>query len=329
MIISRNTGGTSSVSAGDGLPVLMMTGRERMVIMQKEYDSQLREKLEDFIRSVTSQNKAAAAIGVSATMLSQYRAGKYTGDVEQLESKLREFFENTEAAKKISRAAVYAETSVSKGVYQTIRLCHLRGGLAVEAGDAGIGKTMAAKKYVEDYPNSALYIAVNPCTSGISAFLKAFARALHIDQSGRKYDLWERINSTLLGSKRVLIIDESQHLPVKTIETIRSFCDQNKDFGVAMIGNINSLCNNNKPGYEQIRSRTKLTSTRHTSNITRDDVKLLFPDAENKAVDFLHKITQTEQGVRGAVNLYNNAADNGNVTYEGLLAMAKAAAVMI
>ena len=296
--------------------------------MSKEYDGQLQNKLEDYLNSGISQNKAAASIGVSATMISQYRSGKYNGDIGVLEARLREFFDNREAAKAVNRAIPYAETSVSKGVYQTIRLCHLRGGLAVEAGDAGIGKTMAAQKYVEDYPNSAVYIAVNPCTSGVTAFLKAFAKALHIDVSGRKDDMWERINTTLLGSKRVLIIDESQHLSIKTIETVRSFSDQNKDFGVVMIGNLNSLCNNGKPGYAQIRNRTKLTSTRHTSNITKSDVRLLFPEAEDKAIDFLHKITQTEQGVRGACNLYSNAADNDNISYEGLVAMAKATSMV-
>lgn len=289
----------------------------------KQFDRQLQEKLEEYLGSGISQNKAAAAIGISATMLSQYKSGKYEGDIDRVEAILREFFTNKEAAKAIYRAASYANTSVSRGVYQTIRLCHLRGGLAVEAGDAGIGKTMAAKKYVEDYPNSAIYVAVNPCTSSVSAFLKSFARALHIDVAGRKDDMWARINDTLIGGKRVLILDESQHLPIKTIETIRSFADCNRDFGVVMIGNLNSLCNNGKPGYAQIRNRTKLTMTRHTSNITIEDVRMLFPDADDSAARFLHKVTQTEQGVRGACNLYNNAVDNGDISYEGLHAMAK------
>lgn len=295
----------------------------------KEYDKELQRKLEVYLQSGVSQNKAAAAIGVSPTRLSQYRHSKYEGDIEELEAILKEFFANHEAAKAVYRAVTYAETSVSKGVYQTIRICHLKGGLAVEAGDAGIGKTMAAKKYVEDYPNSAVYVAVNPCTSSVTTFLKSFARSLHIDVSGRKDDMWARINDALIGSKRVLIIDESQHLPIKTIETIRSFVDCNKDFGVVMIGNINSLCNNGKPGYAQIRNRTKLMGTRHTSHITISDVRLLFPDADDKSAEFLHKITQTEQGVRGACNLYNNAADNANVSYEGLVAMAKATKIMI
>lgn len=126
----------------------------------------------------------------------------------------------------------------------------------------------------------------------------------------------------------MLIIDESQHLPIKTIETIRSFSDSNSELGVCLIGNLESLCNNGKGGYAQNRNRTKLTNTRHTSNITLDDIRLLFPDADKKCVEFLHKITQTEQAVRGASNLYSNAADNQNTSYEGLLAMARATKVL-
>ena len=293
------------------------------------YNTGLQGKLEDYIGEVGSQNKAASALGVSSSVISQYRQSKYSGDIEALENRLEEMFANREEAQSLYKIGDYAPTTVSKGVYQTIRICHLKGGLAVEAGDAGIGKTMAAQQYIKDYPNSSIYIAVNPCTSNVTAFLKAFARALHIEISGRKDDMWARINEVLKGSKKVLIVDESQHLPIKTIETIRSFCDNNKDLGICLIGNLESLCNNGKQGYAQIRNRTKLTNTRHTSHITLDDVKLLFPDTDRKSAEFLYKITQTEQAVRGASNLYSNAADNQNTTYEGLLAMAKATKVLI
>ena len=293
------------------------------------YNQELQAKLEDYISEVGSQNKAASALGVSSSVISQYRQSKSTGDIGAFESRLVEFFANKEESRNLYKVGDYAQTTVSKGVYQTIRICHLKGGLAVEAGDAGIGKTMAAKKYIEDFPNSSIYIAVNPCTSNVTAFLKAFARALHIEIGGRKDDMWTRINETLKGSKKVLIVDESQHLPIKTIETIRSFSDNNKDFGICLIGNLESLCNNGKQGYAQIRNRTKLSNTRHTSNITIGDIKLLFPELDKKAIEFMHKITQTEQAVRGACNLYSNAADNSNISYEGLIAMAKATKVLI
>ena len=291
--------------------------------MPKEHNKAIQNRLEEYLNSGISQNKAALAIGVSASALSQYRQGKYIGDIDVLEAKISEFFANAEAARELFSETSYVDTGISKGVYQTIRLCHLHGGLAVEAGDAGVGKTMAAKKYIEDYPNTAIYIAVNPCTSSVSAFLKSFAKALHIDFSGRKDDMWSRINDTLLGSRKVLIIDESQHLPIKTIETIRSFTDSNPDFGVCLIGNLNSLCNNGKPGYAQIRNRTRFTSIRHVSQITIDDIKLLFPSVDQNAAEFLYKIAHTEQALRGACNLYRNAADNGNITYAGLKAMAE------
>ncbi|MDD6489295.1 MAG: AAA family ATPase [Clostridia bacterium] len=295
----------------------------------KTYNRELQAKLEDYISEVGSQNKAASALGISSSVISQYRQSKYSGDIEALENRLAEMFANKEEAKALYKVGDYAPTTVSKGVYQTIRICHLKGGLAVEAGDAGIGKTMAAQQYIKDYPNTSIYIAINPCTSNVTAFLKAFARALHIDVSGRKDDMWARINETLKGSKKVLIIDESQHLPIKTIETIRSFSDNNKDLGICLIGNLESLCNNGKAGYAQIRNRTKLTNTRHTYNITLEDIELLFPNIDKKSAEFLHKITQTEQAVRGASNLYSNAADNQNTSYEGLIAMAKATRVLV
>lgn len=296
--------------------------------MEKVFNKSLQQKLENYITEVGSQNKAASNLGISATVLSMYRRSEYTGDIEAVEKRLAEMFDNFAEAKVLYQVGDYAPTSVSQGVYQTIRICHLKGGLAVEAGDAGIGKTIAAKQYVRDYPNTAVYLAVNPCTSNVSPFLKSLAKALHIEISGRKDDMWARINDTLMGGKKVLIIDESQHLPIKTIETIRSFSDNNSELGVCLIGNLESLCNNGRAGYAQIRNRTKLTNTRHTSNITLNDIRLLFPEADKKCVEFLHKITQTEQAVRGASNLYSNAADNQNTSYEGLIAMARATRVL-
>ena len=52
---------------------------------------------------------------------------------------------------------------------------------------------------------------------------------------------------------------------------------------------------------------------------------MLFPDIREDAaaVEFLLRIAQSPQAIRGAVNLYSNALDNGNVTAKGLSAIAK------
>lgn len=291
--------------------------------MAKEFDSVLQAKLEDhLIKANISASQLAKAIGISPTRLSQYRSSTYTGDIEVIERALREYFLNFEESARVYRAGEYVETSISKGVYQTIRLTHLQGGLSIEAGDAGIGKTMAAQKYVEDHP-SAVYWCANTCTNSVSAFLKCFARLLNIEASGRKDDLWMRINDSLRGARKVLIIDESQHLPIKTVEAIRSFTDCNTNFGVCLIGNHETVQRKGLPGYAQIRNRTRVTIKRHVSNIKVDDIKLLFPEIDDRTAKFLHKVSMTEQGIRGVCNIYENAVANDNISYEGITACAK------
>ena len=231
---------------------------------------------------------------------------------------MKEYFFNVEESEKSHDIGEYIETSVSKGVYHTIRLCHVRGGLAIEAGDAGIGKTMAAKKYAEDY-SSAIYICINVCTNSVAAVLKEIAKSLHISTSGRKDDLWVRINEVLKNGKRVLIIDESQHLPIKTVELLRAFTNQNTNLGVCFIGNRQSIFNNGLPEYAQIASRTKMRQTRSVADIKAEDIKLLFPELDEKSVKFLYKLSQTQQGLRGTFTVYETALHGKNTTYDGLV----------
>ena len=260
-----------------------------------------------------------------------YRALEICSNLADFESSLEERFRNREAAENLKSAAVsgeYKPTSISQGVYETIRLCHLKGGLAIECGDAGIGKTMACKKYAEDYPSSAVYVTVNPCLVTLNAFLKLLCKALKVAASGRKDEMWFRLSDTFSGERKVLIIDEAQHLPIKTIEAIRAFFDNNPLLGICLVGNIETVTNTgrSKEAFAQIRNRTKLTEIRHTASIQGEDIQLLFPAIaeDEKATQLILGIARSEQGLRGAGNVYSNAIDNGNITYSGLFAMAKA-----
>ena len=114
---------------------------------------ELQKKLRNFIEECGSQTKAARALGKSAATLSTYLNDRYNGNLSDFEKFLTETFETKAAAENLKSAQVlnsYKPTSISSEVYETIRLCHLKGGLAIECGDAGIGKTMACKKYAEN-----------------------------------------------------------------------------------------------------------------------------------------------------------------------------------
>ncbi|MEG0803837.1 MAG: ATP-binding protein, partial [Pygmaiobacter sp.] len=64
-----------------------------------------------------------------------------------------------------------------------------------------------------------------------------------------------------------------------------------------------------------------------TRRITKDDVKKLFPRLaepdKQKELDFMHSVSQSKWGVRGAANVYNNSVNNEDISYKGLLTMAR------
>ena len=168
-------------------------------------------------------------------------------------------------------------------------------------------------------------VTVNPCFSSVTEFLKLLCYELSV-QTGNKADMWLRICDKLKGERKVIIIDEAQHLPIKTLETIRSFFDVYSEIGVCLIGNIETYTNTgkSKEAFAQIKNRTKLTEIRHTSHITKEDILLLFPLLKDeKAIDFMLKIARSIEGVRGCENLYSNADGNENITLAGLVAVAK------
>ena len=82
--------------------------------------------------------------------------------------------------------------------------------------------------------------------------------------------------------------------------------------------------------FSQIISRTKMKTIRHTSEILPQDIELLYPalSGKKKEIELMLKIAQSEQGIRGTQNLYSNAMDNQDISYAGLIAMAKAMEIL-
>lgn len=280
-----------------------------------------------------SQEKAGKLIGVSGSVLSGLASGKYKGDTERMVKIIEDYFVVKDNYDCTYQEIEYAETSISTKVYDTIKLCHIKGGLAIFSGDAGIGKTKAAKKYAADNPTNSIYISLNPCLTSIKAILKLLSSKIGARPERQLDDMWLAIREKL-SDGMVLIFDEAQHLPYKPIETLRafsdSFADEGQTLGIIFIGNpetVRRLGAKQKAEFAQIANRTKQKLIYGTKHIQRRDIELLFPVLKGRSmdaeIDFLWGISRTEQGLRGAVNLFGNAYDNNNYTLKGLTAMAK------
>ena len=144
--------------------------------MGKQYNAELQAKVEAYMKETgVSQAKLAPMMNLSGAVLSQYRRSVYDkGDVEDVERKIREFFqikeeqaENIKKAESFSAARTYADITVSESIYKMIRYCQLEKGIVVIDGDAGIGKTKAATKFLRDNPSTTVYVSVTPSTTGL------------------------------------------------------------------------------------------------------------------------------------------------------------------
>lgn len=171
---------------------------------------------------------------------------------------------------------------------------------------------------------------MNPCLTGVKTLLSILADTIGSEHPYSIPKLYAAIQNKL-SDGMVLIFDEAQHMTLKNIEILRSFSDdfdnRNQTLGIVFIGNPETIYRMGvkKAEFAQIANRAKQMKIYSTAEIQRSDIEKLFPvlSGHEKEIDYLYSVAQTKQGIRGTVNLFSNAWDNENITYEGLVAMAK------
>lgn len=292
---------------------------------------ELLDRFDALAEKLGSQRKAAQATGVTASAISLIRNGTYPANEQNQLDKLEKYFTVKDAASDTYEEVRYAPISTSKKVYNTIRSCHIKGGFAIVTGDAGIGKTKAINKYLEDSENNTVVITVNPCQKSAKAVLKLLALKLNVPLSQSTDDMWFSIVGKLHDGM-VVIVDEAQLLTYQAIETLRSISDHfdncGQTLGVALIGNNGireRIEGKTREIYRQVNNRTWQRPFLQTSDVKLEDIRLLFPllDGSCPEVRFLLKVAQSAEGIRGAVRLFGNAYDNERYDLNGLAEMAK------
>lgn len=308
--------------------------------MSKTYNAELQARATRFMSEKgLSQAKAAPMMGISQTALSQWRRSIYdNGNIDEVESKLAEFFcaqdeldASLEKALPFKPVQDYIPTSISEDIVKLIRYCQLERGMVVIHGDAGIGKTKGAEKFAKENPSSTIYIQVTPSSGTLNSILRLLARELKVPASRCNLDLMLDIREKLDGTNKIIIIDEAQHLKLSALEEIRTLSDPNTitgqtGTGIVLIGNTevySRMVGKQEARFAQLFSRIKMNRYYNTRKVSVDDVRRLFPLLDKKELDFLLGISHSKWGIRGSVNVYNNAVNNENISYNGLYSMAR------
>jgi len=177
--------------------------------MEKTYNPALIQRTQRYMETHSiSQNQFAAKVNLSSAALSSYLNQKYKGSVEAVERQLSEFFkldEEAEAAAEKTASllprAAYVPTSISEDVCQSIRFAQLEHCMVVLHGDAGVGKSKGAQKFLRDHPTNAVGISITPSTGTLNGSIKLLARALRVPECRNKMDQMMALRSHELGHR--------------------------------------------------------------------------------------------------------------------------------
>lgn len=203
-----------------------------------------------------TQEKIGRAIDRSGSVISMYLQGAYSGDLKDLETRLRGFLEKLSAKEAVHGRQVPFVPIFNWNAFQDIaRLCHLENELGVIVGEAGTSKTTSAKEYARLNPGQVIYIEADLSYSARVLFL-LLCELLDLSTEGNINALVNRVIKRLKGSSRMIIIDQAEYLPFRALDLIRTVYDK-AEVGVLLVGlpRLEHNLSKSKGSHAQLYSR--------------------------------------------------------------------------
>jgi len=277
------------------------------------------ESLSEFMAARKfSQRHIAEQLGVSTTLLSQYLAGKYKGDLEDITNRAVNFINSLTRREGHVRGNDYIETSVAKKIgtliIQTEAFSDEEGKIGLIIGDGGHGKSKCLRQYAQANRNT-IYVELDDAMTSTLMFA-AVAEKLHIDSSGSLASVTRRLIDNLQNRHIILMLDEASGLSVRQLNQLRQIIVVKSRCPLILAGNNHLLHTVMQPttraGYESLDQFTSRlmcildldsrASDKDGGLYTVEDVRKLYEYGgfrlTNDAVAALRKICKTPRSGR-------------------------------
>lgn len=278
-----------------------------------------------------SQATAAKLIGIGESTFSRYLSGNYPNP-ETIERKITDLLEKEELRHTSFgiQDIPFAVTSISEQVMQTLEYARIKRNISVIYGDAGIGKTRTMREWAKG-KTDVIRVTASPALGNPKSFFKLLGRELKTMKSGCIDDLYMDLCDRLSGSDKMIIIDEAQHLKLTTLENLRGI-QETANIAVVLIGNemiYSKMVGRQQAEFAQLFSRIGWRKHLLTDQFVLADVKRVFGSQDEETLDLLLDICHSKYGLRGAVYVYSNASNNGDVSAKGIRAMARTMGISV
>lgn len=200
----------------------------------------------------------AKAINVSNATLHLWMNNNYKGNVKKINDAVANFIE-IEKLREGRIRVDFVRTSIVDDVFDIAKTCHVENEIGVCCGDAGIGKTYAVKRYSIDNTDVILIEADLGYTPKV--LFSEIHKKLGFDGCGTIHGMFLDIIDKLKSSGRLIIIDEAEHLPYKSLELLRRIYDK-AQVGILLVGMPRLIMNlkGEKRQYAQLYSRVGIAT---------------------------------------------------------------------
>ncbi len=205
---------------------------------KKGIDMKLKQEILNAIESgLFNKKQLAAKAGYSSATISQYLNNEYPGDIEKLESALRQCISFQKSSIKYEKINLqFSETSVSKDIFNAAKTCRLNGEIGICYGASGLGKTMSINQYAKE--NSGVYVIdPNECATAKNILQQLSEKLKLACPSTKTGDLMNEAVKKLKDSNFLIIVDESENLAMSVFRALRKIHDRcNFTFGLLFVG---------------------------------------------------------------------------------------------
>lgn len=215
-----------------------------------------RKEFKEFLeRNKISQNKAAEAAGYTGSVISQWLAGNYKGDMEAVEKTLRTWMIR-ESSRRTRKNVPIVDIANLKRITNAVSIAHEERDIALITGPAGVGKTTALRRYVDQNPHGSLLIEVDESMSK-PAIIKELAERLGLDRKTPHTELVRLVAHTLSERDLVVIIDEADYLSDGSLELMRRVVNDKGRSALVLVGlqRLVFRIKNLKNDHQQLASR--------------------------------------------------------------------------
>lgn len=244
-----------------------------------------------------SFSQAAREMGYSGPVLSAYRSGTYSGDVEKLENAVVVWAGRTEQAharKKIPTV----ETADLKKIVNAIGIAHTEKDIALIVADAGAGKSTAVRFYQDKNPRTTLVINV---VSGMNRkmLVTDIARQLGLDTVRVQLNaLISTVAATLAERNMVVILDEADYLKPDALEFTRRLVYDLGSSGLVLVGlpRLKGYIQNLRNDHRQLESRIGVFLP--LGGLTKSDARIIlnsvWEDAGDEILNAIYNVSRTD-----------------------------------